>query len=190
MTTALVIGADRPCGREIVAALQNEGHAVAASVTDAAEVLDLLVVNTPSEPRRIRFRDLTDADFMASLEEQLYVLVDAVQLAVPRMDAGGAIVHVASKAHLGTWDGVDLAAAGAASVAMVRSMALELASRGIRVNTLAADHVGERWDTPAARADLAATVAWLGGPASRLVSGETILADRTRSLRMPLAGRR
>ncbi|HEX8484539.1 SDR family oxidoreductase [Sphingomonas sp.] len=185
MTAALVIGADRAFGGEIVEALERDGHAVARSFDEAADVLELLVVNTPVAPRRIRFRDMTDADFTSALEDQLYVLTEAVRFAAPRMAAGGAIVHVGSKAHLGTWDGVELAAAGAACVALVRSLALEL--RGIRANTLATDFVGERWDSEASRIDLAATVAWLGSASARLISGETILLDSGRSLRMPLA---
>jgi NAD(P)-dependent dehydrogenase (short-subunit alcohol dehydrogenase family) len=188
MTASLVIGADRAFGGEIVAALERDGHAVARSFDAAADLLDVLVVNTPVAPHGIRFRDMTDADFIGALEDQLYVLTDAMRFAAPRMVAGGAIVHVGSKAHLGTWDGVELAAAGAACVALMRSLALEL--RGIRVNTLAADFVGEPWDSQASRVDLAATVAWLGGSSALLISGETILLDSARSLRMPLADRR
>jgi len=187
---ALVIGADRPFGDQIVRALEADGYAVARSRAQAVETLDLLVVNSPVEPSRIRFRDMSDADFSLALEDQLVALVTAVQFAAPRMAGGGAIVHVASKAHLGTWDGVDNAAAGAASVAMARSMALELAGQGIRVNTLAPDYVGEAWDSATARQDLAATVAWLGSPASGLISGETILLNQGRSLQMALAARR
>ena len=191
MTRAvLLIGADRPFGGEIAGALEAEGHAVATSVGDAAAKLDMLVVNSPVRPRQIRFRDMTDADFALPLEEQLYEFVAAAQFAVPRMIAGGSIVQIASKAHLGTWDGVDIAAAGGACVAMARSMALELAPLGIRVNTLAGGYVGESWDDRAAREDIAATVAWLGSPASRLISGETILLDQGRSLQMALAARR
>jgi NAD(P)-dependent dehydrogenase (short-subunit alcohol dehydrogenase family) len=186
---ALIIGAQRPFGGQIVSALQTAGYAIALSFAKAAATLDLLVVNSPVEPRRIRFRAMTDVDFVQPLEQQLYEFVEAVQFAAPRMATGGSIVHVASKAHLGTWDGVDVAAAGGACVAMARSMALELAPVGIRVNTLAADYVGEPGDDAQARADLGATVAWLGGEASRLISGETILLNQGRSLQMALAVR-
>jgi len=187
--TALVIGADRPFGHEIIEALEAEGYAVARIPSDAADTLDLLVVNTPVEPRRIRFRDMTDQDFWLPLEEQLFEFVAAVQFSAPRMTGGGSIVQIASKAHLGTWDGVDLAAAGGACVAMARSMALELGGQGIRVNTLAPDYVGEPWDNGAAREDLAAHVVWLASPASRLISGEAILLNQGRSLQMALARR-
>ncbi|KQS03601.1 hypothetical protein ASG11_04500 [Sphingomonas sp. Leaf357] len=187
---ALVIGSDRPFGAQIVQALEAEGHDVARSFAEAAETLHMLVVNTPVTPRHIRFRDMTDADFSLPLAEQLYDFVAAVQFAAPRMRGGGSIVQVASKAHLGTWAGVDIAAAGAASVAMTRSMAIELGGRGIRVNTLAPDYVDEPWNDITAREDLAATVAWLGGEASRLVSGEVILLNQGRNLQMALAALR
>jgi len=186
---ALVIGATRHFGEQIVSALEAAGHAMAFSFEKAAATLDLVVINSPVEPRRIRFRAMTDADFVQPLEQQLYEFVEAVQFAAPRMAAGGSIVQVASRAHLGTWDGVDVAAAGGACVAMARSMALELGPMGIRVNTLAAGYVGEAGDDAQAREDLAATVAWLGCDASRLISGETILLDQGRSLQMALAAR-
>ncbi len=187
--TALVIGAHRAFGEQIVRALEDEGYSVASTFAHSAASLDLLVVNSPVTPQHIRFRAMTDAQFAEPLEQQLYEFVEAVQFAGPRMAAGGSIVHVSSKAHLGTWDGVDVAAAAGAAIAMARSMALEFAAQGIRVNTLAAEYIGDRSDDPQMREDLAATVVWLGSAASRLISGEAILLDRGRSLQMGLAKR-
>lgn len=187
--TALVLGGHRAFGEQIVRALEAESYCVASSYAQVAASLDLLVVNSPVKPRQIRFRAMTDADFVEPLEQQLYEFVEAAQFALPRMSAGGSIVQISSSGHLGTWEGVDVAAAGAAAVAMVRSMALEFAERGIRVNTLAADYVGGRSDDPPMRDDLAATVVWLGSAASRLISGEAILLNRGGSLQMALSRR-
>lgn len=187
---ALVIGRDRAFGSEIVEALNGQGFVIAEDQTTVPDVLDLLVVNAPPQPRQIRFRDMTDDDFLSPLEQQLFEFVAAVQFAAPRLASGGSIVLVTSKAHLGTWDGVEIAASGAACVAMARSMALELGGQGVRVNTVAPDFVGRAWDTAISRKALAETVAWLASPASMLISGETILLDEGRSLYMALAAKR
>ncbi len=193
---AVVFGATRPFGAEIVARLGADGFTVRGVETqtaiqaEVATPLDAFVYNAPLTQPDVRFLDLAGADFEAALDDQLYGLVFCAQAAVGRLKRGGAIGHVASRAHLGAWGGAHLAAAGAALVAMGRSMALELSAEGIRVNTLATDFVGAPWDTPAARADVANAVAFLAGEESRLVSGETILLNQTRSLRMAEAARR
>lgn len=185
---ALVLGAERPFGAQIVERLRGAGFDLAADGHEGP--IDVLIVNVPVRPRDIRFRDVTDDDFRAALDDQLYQVVAAGQAAVARMTAGGSIVHVASRAHLGAWGGVQDMAAGAALVAMGRSMALELDARGIRVNTLEADFAGDAWETPEAQAEIAAAVAWLAGPDSAGLSGETILVNRGRSLRMAQAAKR
>ena len=188
---AVVLGAARPFGAEIVARLRNDGLRVVAvadgsleGVTDVEEI-GICVVNTPVELRGIAFRDLSEEDFREALEPQLYDLVAAGQWAASRMRSGGCIVHVASKAHLGSWGGAHHMAAGGALVAVGRSMALEFDAAGIRVNTVATDFAGSMDDDPETRRYVAATVAWLAGPDSAAVSGETILANRGRSLRLP-----
>lgn len=195
--TALVIGAGRPFGAEIVARLGADGyHVIAAAdladpaIAQAAAPLDAFILNAPVMLDGLRFRETGDDAFLAALTDQLFDLVAAGQIAVPLMTRGGRIVHVASRAHLGSWGGPHQIAAGAALVAMSRSMALELADQGIGVNVAAADYIGEPWDTPAARADLAAIVAFLAGPDSTLISGETILLNQDRSLRMTEGTRR
>lgn len=186
---AVVIGADRPFGPEIVARLERDGFAVSNALAGDGP-LDLLVVNAPVEPAETRFRDLTDAAFAAALETQLFGPVAACQAAAPRLREGASIVHVASRAHLGGWAGADSIAAGAALIGIARSMALEFAGRGVRVNVVAPDYAGASWDSPAARTEIADAVAWLGGPESAAISGETLLVDRGRSLRMSESARR
>jgi 3-oxoacyl-[acyl-carrier protein] reductase len=195
--TAVIIGAARPFGAEIVERLGAEGYAVTAvpegTAGAALEVdapLDLFVLNAPVRPAGTRFRDITDDEFLSAVQEQLYELVAAGQAAARRMTKGGSIVHVASRAHLGAWGGAHQMAAGAALVGMSRSMSLELAAQGIRVNVLAPDFVGETWDTPAARAEVAGAVAFLAGPDSRLMTGETLLLDGGKSLRMTEGAKR
>ena len=186
---ALVIGADRPFGAEIVTRLDRDGFTVERAMGGDAP-LDLLLVNAPWDNAEVRFRDLTDDIFNAALETQLFEPAAAAQAAIPRLQPGASIVFVSSRAHLGGWGGAHRIAAGGALVGMSRSLALELGERGIRVNVLAPDFTGERWDTPAAREEIAGAVAWLAGPDSAAMSGETLLLDRGRTLRMGQAARR
>lgn len=189
---ALVIGAARAFGAEIVGRLQADGLAVADDMmaVPADAPLTVLIINLTISPGDIRFGAVTESDFRAVLDSQLYTLVEAVQAAVPRLAAGSAIVLIVPKSYLGGWGGVHVAATAAACIAMARSMALELAPLGIRVNSVATGRPGESWDRAAARADIAATAAWLAGPGSGQVTGETILVDRGASLHMAQATRR
>lgn len=178
-----IFGADRPFGADIVARLQADGYDVEPHL-DGKGPLAGLIVNTPVEPSQTRFLDISDDQFRAALNSQLYEPVAAVQAVSARLVSGSGIVHVASRAHQGGWGGAHHMAAGAALIGMSRSMALELADVGVRVNCVAPNFVGAEWDTPEARADLADAVAFLVGPESRLISGEAMLLDQGRSLRM------
>jgi 3-oxoacyl-[acyl-carrier protein] reductase len=197
LRTALVIGAARPFGAEIVALLEAEGYAVTAApdasapdIAASAGPLDAFVLNTPVRLEGLGFLEISDADFERVLTAQVYELVAAGQAAAARLRPGGRMVVVASRAHLGAWGGAHQIASGAALVAMCRSMALELEAQGIAVNVVAPDFVGEAWDTPAARTELAAIVVFLLGSGGLLLTGQTLLLDQARSLRMTEAARR
>lgn len=181
---ARVVGAGERHGAAIVARLRADGFTVSdASDDPSGEALDVLVVNLSCAADDVAFRSVTDARFRALLDTQFYAFVAAVHAAVPRMTGGGAIVQVASTAHLGAWGGVHRAATTAACVAIARSMALEFAPLGIRVNTVAA---GEAMASDA----LAATIAWLAGPDSAATTGDMIVCDGGTSLQMAQALRR
>ena len=195
--TAIVIGGDRPFGAEIVEGLQKAGyevrsvgHAGDPSVAAAGNAIEVFVLNTPVKRDGVRFLDITQDLFIGALETQLYEVFAAGQAAASQLKRSGSMVHVASRAHLGAWGGAHQVAAGAALIGLSRSMALEFESQDVRVNTLAADFVGEAWDTPAARAALADAVVFLAGPGSKLLSGETLLLDQARSLRMTESAKR
>lgn len=173
---------------EIAARLGADGFQV--NNTPDAAVLHALVIDLVTAPDPLPFRAVGDSDLRDALERQLYAFVAMVQAEAPRLGAGDTIVAVVPNAYLGAWGGVQIAAVAAACIAMARSMALELAPRGLRVNCVATARPGDRWDTPAARADIAATVAWLSGAESGQLSGQTILADRGASLKMTQAARR
>ena len=178
MTNMVLVGAERAFGAEIAAALAAAGYAAG----DGA--LDVLVVNVPVVVGAVRFADVSDADLADTLETMVFGVVEAVQAALPRMATGGRIVVVAARGHLGAWGGAHLMAGNAALIGLMRSMALEFSERGIRVNALAPDFVGQRWDTPAARAEVAEAVVFLARADMHMLTGQTLLLDAARSMRM------
>lgn len=189
---AHVVGDDRMFAPHVMVQLRGKGVRIVADLAALSDeaALDALIVDLTMITVDVPFRSVTDDQFRASLDGGLYVFVDAVQAVVRRMTAGGSIVIIVPKAYLGAWGGVHVAASAAACVAMARSMAIELAPRGIRVNCVATGRPGDAWDTAQARADVAATVAWLAVGDSGQITGETILADRGASLQMAQAIRR
>lgn len=187
MTTIVLLGADRPFGAELAARLGRDG-AVATSLPDDGAV-DVLVANVPVVRGTTRFAEITDAQLDEALETMVFDVVGAVQAALPRLAPGARIIAVAARGHLGAWGGAHLMAANAALVGFIRSIALELGERGIRANALAPDFAGERWDTPAARAEVAEAAAFLARPGLALLNGQTILLDGMRSMRLSEARR-
>ena len=190
----VLVGAQAPFGAEIAQRLARgntpvlplDGPALAAWLAEpdhATKTVDALVVNVPVERSALRFDAVDDAAFEQALETQLVDVVQVTQAALPRMGPGARIVFIGSRGHLGAWGGVHQMAASAALVAMARSMALELAADGIRVNMVAAEFVHDRGDTPGLRAGIAHAVEFLCAPELGL-SGETLLIDGNAALRM------
>ena len=182
MSTVLLTGSDRDFGAELAARFAADGASVVTGAGEAA--IDVLVVNVPVGRSGTKFLDIADAELAAALDMLVFDVVDIVQAALPRMGRGGRIVVVSARGHLGAWGGAHLMAANAALMGLVRSMALEFAERGIRVNALAPDFAGERWDTAAARGEVAEAAAFLARDGLPLLSGQTLLLDGMRSLRM------
>ncbi len=180
-SSLLLFGRDRPFGIEIAAAFMTRGNLHADRT--GTEPIDILVINRPVTASSLRFDAVTDVDFEAAMTDMVYDIVDIVQASLPRLASGSRVVLVGSRGFLGAWGGVHLMAASAALAGLARTMALELAERGIAVNLVAAGLIGTPWDTPTARRQVAATVCMLAEPETGLV-GETIIVDGGRSLRM------
>ncbi|GHF18667.1 hypothetical protein GCM10017786_60530 [Amycolatopsis deserti] len=91
-------------------------------------------------------------------------------------DGGAAIVAIGSRDQLGWADRPAIAAAAGALAAMVRSLALELASRGVTVNLVAGGTTepGPLLPTTVTPADIAETVAFFADPRSRYITGQVL----------------
>jgi NAD(P)-dependent dehydrogenase (short-subunit alcohol dehydrogenase family) len=209
--TAIVIGAGRVFGNEIVARLAAEGYRVIAAdatlprldpgiagatamrldATDPAAVAALfaqersvavLVLNSPVSVGTKRFIDILDAELDAALNLSVVEPVCVVHEGLGSFIRGGSIVLVASRAHLGAWGGAHMMAAGATAITMSRVMALELENSGVRVNVVAPDFIEEI--KPEAPRQVAGIVAFLASAASEPVSGQTLLVNGTTSLQL------
>jgi NAD(P)-dependent dehydrogenase (short-subunit alcohol dehydrogenase family) len=141
--------------RETIAADGGVAHAFPGSVAEAADVertaaaiaaatgrIDVLVNNAGISPSFERSERLASADWQAVIDVNLTGAFACSQAAVALMGAGGAIVNVSS---IHATAGMERVAAYAASKggleALTRSLAVEWAERGIRVNAIAPGYI-------------------------------------------------
>jgi 3-oxoacyl-[acyl-carrier protein] reductase len=174
-------GADRPFSVEIAEVLPAHGLGVAGAF---AERPAALIINRAVALNPTAFEAVTDDAFDAALEDSLLEVLDLVQHWVPRLADGAAIVVVTSRAYLGAWGAAPEAAASAALAGLCRTLALEFAPRGIRVNLAAADFAGAYASDPVGRVRVADAVAWLASDRAGAISGQVVLLDRGRGLQM------
>jgi NAD(P)-dependent dehydrogenase (short-subunit alcohol dehydrogenase family) len=132
-------------------------------------------------------RKIALADLRAELDRNFVTSFLCCREAVGKMDGGGRIVNVASRAALLPAGGsIAYATAKAAVVWLTRCLAEEVKGQGILVNAVAPSTI----DTPANRAamptadhaswlkpaELADTILWLASPVNALTSGAVIPA--------------
>lgn len=146
------------------------------------------------------FFELTEQDFDLAHQVNVVGLFIVAQEAAKRMDEGGRIINIASRAFLGARGHAHYVASKAAVVGLTRAMAIELAARGISVNAVAPGLI----DTPILRAlseermkyqlslqptgkagqpeDIANAVAFFAAPRTSFVTGQILLVDGGKSL--------
>jgi 3-oxoacyl-[acyl-carrier protein] reductase len=147
------------------------------------------------------FLDVSAGGERALVDENFTQVTNLVRSVVPRMEAGAAIVNITSiEAHQAAPGFAVYAAMKAALASLTRTLALELAPRGIRVNAVAPDAIptageddlrgamtatGADYDPTVAPPlgafgvpeDAAAAVLFLAGDLARFVTGTTLHVD-------------
>ena len=151
---AIVYLAEHADAAETVGMIEGHGRrglAIAADVRDRAAVraavaqvvqdlggLDVLVNNAAFQMAQERFEDLTDEQFRRTFETNIFGYFYCAQEALPHLKHGSAIVNTGSIVGLvGNAMLVDYTATKGAIHAFTKSLALNLAPRGIRVNCVA-----------------------------------------------------
>jgi hypothetical protein len=140
--------------REVIALIRAEGRKAVAIPGDlrdeafcrklveraATELggLDILVNNAARQQTKPAIADISSADFDATIKTNVYAPFWLTKAAVARMSAGAVIVNTSSEqASDPSEDLVDYAMTRAAVLNFTKSMAKQLASKGIRVNAVA-----------------------------------------------------
>jgi hypothetical protein len=138
-----VIALAKEAGRKAIGIpgdLRDEGFCQKLIARTAKELggLDILVNNAGKQHAMESITELTTAQFDATYKTNVYALFWLSKAAMAHLPAGGAIINTASveaydpEAHL-----LDYASTKAAIVAFTKSLAKQVAKRGIRVNAVA-----------------------------------------------------
>jgi ABC-type multidrug transport system ATPase subunit/NAD(P)-dependent dehydrogenase (short-subunit alcohol dehydrogenase family) len=100
--------------------------------------LDILVSNAGRQQSRASILDISTEDFDATMKTNIYAPFWIIKAALPHMPPGSAIIGTASEqAYDPSPDLYDYAQTKAATMNYVKSLAKQLASKGIRVNAVA-----------------------------------------------------
>jgi NAD(P)-dependent dehydrogenase (short-subunit alcohol dehydrogenase family) len=100
--------------------------------------LDILVNNAAYQMKQESFADITTEQFDRVFRTNVYALFWLCKAALPHLQPGATIINTSSVEAYQPKPGLfDYAATKAAIVNMTKSMAQELAQKGIRVNTVA-----------------------------------------------------
>ncbi|MFC1456941.1 SDR family oxidoreductase [Microvirga arabica] len=146
--------AEEPDAREVVELIRSAGRKAVAIpgdlrdeafcqrlVEDAARELgglDILVNNAARQRTKPAIAEISSADFDATMKTNVYAPFWLTKAAVARMGPGAVIVNTSSEqASDPSEDLVDYALTGAAVLNFTKSMAKQLAPKGIRVNAVA-----------------------------------------------------
>ncbi|HEV8437801.1 MAG TPA: SDR family NAD(P)-dependent oxidoreductase [Methylomirabilota bacterium] len=173
----------------------DQVHSMVAGVVGELGGLDVLVNNAGVFPR-VPFLEMKESDWDFVLDVNLkgsFLCAQAAARAMVAAGRPGAIVNIASSAIRGKALGVHYTASKGGIVAMTRSMALELAPHGIRVNAIApglTDTAQPRYEhdeatlaelgraVPLGRMaqpdDIAAVAVFLASEEARYITGQTL----------------
>lgn len=145
-----------------------------------------------------RIEDSTDADLDAAMRGSFATFFNVTRAAVTRMPPGGSIVAVSSVNATLAAPGVAAYAASKGAVdALVRQVALDQASRGVRVNAVAPALIddgrmrdaaaGYPRGTPVTTEEVAAAIGFLASPAASGITGVVLPVDAGLSITSPVS---
>ncbi|MBJ7406272.1 MAG: SDR family oxidoreductase [Bradyrhizobium sp.] len=139
---------------EVIALIKKEGRtglAIPGDLTDEAFCrqlieravqglggLDILVNNAARQQARASILDVSSEDFDATMKTNIYAPFWTIKAALPHLKPGSCIIGTTSEqAYDPSADLYDYAQTKAATMSYVKSLAKQLASKGIRVNGVA-----------------------------------------------------
>ncbi|HUO23485.1 MAG TPA: SDR family oxidoreductase [Caulobacteraceae bacterium] len=146
--------AEEPDAREVIGLIEAEGRVGLALAGDLREEafcrdlaakaagglggLDIVVANAARQQAHASILDISSEDFDATIKTNIYAPFWILQAAIPLLKPGSTIIATTSEqAYDPTPDLYDYAQTKAATMNYVKSLAKQLASRGIRVNGVA-----------------------------------------------------
>jgi NAD(P)-dependent dehydrogenase (short-subunit alcohol dehydrogenase family) len=178
---------------------------VTAAAIEGLGHLDVVVNNVGGSSFMVPFAQLRFSGWEKLMRLNVYSAVHVLQAAAPHLleRGGGSVINVASVAGLGGTPALSpYGASKAALISLTKSLALEWASRGVRVNALcpgwtATDLNRNLWEDEATSAALTATIpmgrwgraeemagpaVFLASDASSFMTGQTLVVDGGQSV--------
>ncbi|MBV8915302.1 MAG: SDR family oxidoreductase [Acetobacteraceae bacterium] len=145
---------EEPDAQEVVALIRDAGRKAVPIPGDLREEtfcaqlvqralselggLDILVMNAARQQTRPSILDISSEDFDATMKTNLYAPFWIIKAALPHLPPGSAIIGTTSEqAYEPSPDLYDYAQTKAATMSYVKSLAKQLAAKGIRVNGVA-----------------------------------------------------
>jgi NAD(P)-dependent dehydrogenase (short-subunit alcohol dehydrogenase family) len=145
---------EEPDAQEVIALIKKEGRigvAIPGDLRDEAFCsqlveqavkalggLDIVVNNAGRQQAHASIMDISSEDFDATMKTNIYAPFWIIKAALPHLKPGSAIIGTTSEqAYDPTPDLYDYAQTKAATMNYVKSLAKQLASKGIRVNGVA-----------------------------------------------------
>jgi NAD(P)-dependent dehydrogenase (short-subunit alcohol dehydrogenase family) len=181
-----LLGSDESGIAAMETRLTRDGHHVdSGSRAGDLGAIDGLVLQAESEELGVAFLELADRDVRSVLCRFVDMIGD-LQQGLKRVREHGSIVVVTSRGYLGAWGGAHEMAFSAATVALMRSVAVECLPRRVRANVIAVEFAAAAGapEGPSDRGSVADLAAFLLSEESHLINGEVLLASGGRSLQM------